>query len=128
MRTRWISTLLLGCLLPGLLGRPAIAADPAKDDITAIEFLGETDSASHPESQAILVDHLLKDPREAVRFAAVKAITRQDGGSAHRGFGNRNGPPPAMMALRRCSGTSWARRRWSCSAWAGRSPRSGPAC
>ena len=75
MRTRWISTLLLGCLLPGLLGRPAIAADPAKDDITAIEFLGETDSASHPESQAILIDHLLKDPREAVRFAAVKAIT-----------------------------------------------------
>ena len=77
MRTRSISPLLLGSLLLCLLGQTVPAADPAQDDIAAIEFLGAADAASHPESQAILIDHLLKDPREAVRFAAVKAITRQ---------------------------------------------------
>ena len=77
MRTRWISALCLGCLLPLCLGQSLVADDPTESDILAIEFLGAADSAWYPETQEVLINHLLKDPREEVRLAAVKAITRQ---------------------------------------------------
>jgi len=101
MRTRWISALCLGCLLPLCLGQALVADDPAEDDILAIQFLGEADATSNPEARRILVNHLLKDPREEVRFAAVKAITRQlQRGKAPLGYtalhGWRDVPDPLI--------------------------------
>ena len=77
MRTQWISALCLVCLLSLCLGQSLVADDPTQDDIQAIEFLGAADAAWYPETQDVLINHMLKDPREEVRFAAVKAITRQ---------------------------------------------------
>ncbi|NOX53291.1 MAG: HEAT repeat domain-containing protein [Planctomycetes bacterium] len=71
------STLLVLLVLCGAQLGPAWAKDPAADDITAIKYLGTVDCYWYPEAQSVLLDILLGDPREKVRYAAVRALTQQ---------------------------------------------------
>lgn len=69
-----LATLVAGALLP----LPAHSTELCTgDDIIAIEFLGTADCFWYPEAQTVLLDTLKGDPREKVRYAAVKAITAQ---------------------------------------------------
>lgn len=51
-------------------------SDDALNEIRAIRFLGSVDCCTYPEAQTVLIG-ALSDRREEVRFAAVRAITRQ---------------------------------------------------
>jgi len=76
----------MNCLAPracwvlavGITLAPAsVWGGDAADEIRAVEYLGTVDCHWYPESQGVLIKSLLEDPREEVRFAAVRAITQQ---------------------------------------------------
>ncbi len=48
-----------------------------RDDIAAVKYLGTVDCYWYPESQKVLLDTLVGDPREPVRYAAAQAIFDQ---------------------------------------------------
>lgn len=64
--------LVLATSLPGWAKKKQ-----GKNEIEAIQFLGTVDCYWYPEAQAVLIQSLLEDPREDVRYAAVLAITEQ---------------------------------------------------
>lgn len=74
-------------------------AEEGKDEIAAVEFLGTVDCYWHPEAQKAVIQSLLSDPREPVRYAAAGALREQ----LQRGkppleplYGWRNVPDPLI--------------------------------
>lgn len=54
-----------------------VRADDASEQIRAVNYLGSVDCGSYPESQTALIQTMRGDASEAVRLAAVQALTQQ---------------------------------------------------
>lgn len=71
-----------------------------RDDIAAVKYLGSVDCYWYPESQKVLLDTLVGDPREPVRYAAAQAVfdQLQRGRKPLKPFnGKREFPDPFIM-------------------------------
>lgn len=79
------------------------------NDIRAIKFLGTVDCYQYPDAQTVLMNALENDPREPVRYAAVRALEQQlQRGQEPRqvGGGWRQVPDPEIMT-QICRNFNW---------------------